>query len=240
VAYGLDRIDAEKDLKITLVEAAERILPAVPPRVAEGARRLLQGLGIDVRTQARVTEVRQDGVRLADGDFIPSELVVWAAGVKGPDLLKDLDGLEVNRSNQLVVTPTLQTTRDPEVFAIGDCACLINPGATRPVPPRAQAASQQSTHLVKQLKRRLDHKALQPFVYRDFGSLVSLSEYSAIGNLMGFLTGKGFMIEGYVARVMYRSLYRMHQMAMFGAWRVMLETIASALTRRTQPRVKLH
>ena len=240
VAYGLDRIDVEKDLKITLVEAAERILPAVPRRVSEGALRLLQGLGIDVRTQARVTEVRQDGVRLSDGYFIPSELVVWAAGVKAPDLLKDLDGLEANRSNQLVVTQTLQTTRDTDVFAVGDCACLTNPGETRPVPPRAQAASQQSTHLAKQMRRRLEGKPLQPFVYRDFGSLVSLSEYSAVGNLMGFLAGKELMIEGYFARVMYRSLYRMHQMALFGAWRVILETIASALTRRTQPRVKLH
>ena len=103
-------------------------------------------------SQARVTEVRQDGVRLADGYFIPSELVVWAAGVKAPDLLKDLDGLEANRSNQLVVTQTLQTTRDTDVFAIGDCACLINPGEIRPVPPRAQAASQQSTHLAKQMR----------------------------------------------------------------------------------------
>jgi len=240
VAYGLDRIDAEKDLKITLVEAAERILPAVPPRVAEGATRLLRSLDIDVRTQARVIEVRPDGVRLADGDFIPSELVVWAAGVKGPDLLKDLDGLEASRSNQLVVTPTLQTTRDPDVFAIGDCAFLLNPGETRPVPPRAQAASQQSTHLAKQMKRRLDRKPLQPFVYRDFGSLVSLGEYSTVGNLMGFLTGKGLMVEGYFARLMYRSLYKMHQSALHGWWRVMLDTIARMLTRRTEPRVKLH
>src|SRR5215217_8152152 len=146
VAYGLDRIDVEKDLKITLVEAAESILPPVPRRVSEGALRLLQGLGIDVRTQARVTEVRQDGVRLADGYFIPSELVVWAAGVKAPDLLKDLDGLEANRSNQLVVTQTLQTTRDTDVFAVGDCACLTNPGETRPVPPRAQAATHRTLH----------------------------------------------------------------------------------------------
>ena len=159
VAYGLDRIDPEKDLKITLVEAAERILPAVPPRVAEGATRLLERLSIEVRTRARVVEVRQDGVRLADGDFIPSELVVWAAGVKGPDLLKDLDGLEASRSNQLVVTPTLQTTRDPDVFAIGDCAFLLGPGETRPIPPRAQAASQQSTHLVKQLTASLRWEA---------------------------------------------------------------------------------
>ena len=240
VAYGLDRIDPEKDLKITLVEAAERILPAVPPRVAEGATRLLKSLGIDVRAGARVVEVGQDGVRLAEGDFIPSELVVWAAGVKGPNLLKDLDGLEASRSNQLVVTPTLQTTRDPDIFAIGDCAFLLNPGETRPIPPRAQAASQQSTHLVKQLTRRLDGKPLQPFVYRDFGSLVSLGEYSTVGNLMGFLRGKGLFIEGYFARLMYRSLYKMHQRALYGSWRVMLDTIARALTHRTEPRVKLH
>src|SRR5215210_2189706 len=239
-AYGLDRIDPEKDLKITLIEAGERILPALPARVSEGATNLLRKLGIDVRTNARVVEVRPDGVRLADGDFIPSELVVWAAGVKGPDLLKDLDGLEASRSNQLVVTPTLQTKRDPDVFAIGDCAFLLNPGETRPVPPRAQAASQQATYLAKQMNRRLDGKPLQPFVYRDFGSLVSLGEYSTVGNLMGFLTGKGLMVEGYFARLMYRSLYKMHQRALYGSWRVMLDTMARTLTRRTEPRVKLH
>jgi NADH dehydrogenase len=240
VAYGLDRIDPEKDLKITLVEAAERILPAVPPRVGAGATRLLQGLGIDVRTQARVVEVRPDGVRLADGDFIPSELVVWAAGVKAPDLLQDLDGLEASRSNQLVVTPSLKTTRDPDVFALGDCAFLIPPGETRPVPPRAQAAHQQASHLARQMRHRLAGKALEPFQYRDFGSLVSLGEYSTVGNLMGFLRGRGLFIEGYFARLMYRSLYKMHRRALHGWWSVLLDTTARALTRRTEPRVKLH
>ena len=96
VAYGLDRIDPEEDLKITLVEAADRILPAVPLRVAEGATRLLEGLGIDVRTKSRVVEVRKDGVQLSDGEFIPSELVVWSAGVRGPDVVRNLDGLEAS------------------------------------------------------------------------------------------------------------------------------------------------
>ena len=103
VAYGLDRIDPEKDLKITLIEAGARILPALPARLSDGVMRLLDQLGIDVRTSARVTEVQADGVRLADGQFVPSELVVWAAGVKGPDVLRDLDGLESNRSQQLAV-----------------------------------------------------------------------------------------------------------------------------------------
>jgi NADH dehydrogenase len=240
VAYGLDRIDAEKDLKISLVEAAERILPAVPARVAEGATRLLEGLGVEVRTKSRVVEVRKDGVHLADGAFIPSELVVWSAGVRGPDVLENLDGLEASPSNQLVIQPTLQTTRDADIFAIGDCAYLVSPGETRPIPPRAQAASQQSIHLHKQIKRRLNGSSLRPFAYRDFGSLVSLGKYTTVGNLMGSVKGKGLMVEGYFARMMYRSLYKMHQMALFGPWKVLLDSIARALTSQHEPRVKLH
>src|SRR3984893_12436493 len=116
VGYGLDRIDPQRDIRIVLIEAAERILPALPERISEAARRLLDRMGIEIHTAARVTEVTADGLRLADDSFIPSELVVWAAGVKGPEMLRHIDGLEVNRINQLVVEPTLQTTRDPDIF----------------------------------------------------------------------------------------------------------------------------
>jgi NADH:ubiquinone reductase (H+-translocating) len=240
VAYGLDRIDPEKDLKITLIEAGERILPALPARLSDGVMRLLDQLGIDVRTSARVTEVQADGVRLADGQFVPSELVVWAAGVKGPDVLRDLDGLESNRNQQLAVLPTLQTTIDPNVFAIGDCAFLMRHDEATAIPPRAQAAHQQASHLARQLKRHLEQKPLEPFRYRDFGSLVSLGAYSTVGSLMGFLRGKSFLIEGTFARLMYQSLYKMHQQALHGTAKVVLDTIARTLTRRTDPRVKLH
>ena len=240
VSYGLDRIDPDEDLKITLLEAADRILPGVPPRVSEGAHRLLRRLGIDVRTGARAVEVRADGVLLADGDWIESELVVWAAGVKGPDFLAGLDDLETNRNNQLVVTPTLMTTRDSNVFASGDCAFLVDARTRRPIPPRAQAAHQQATHLADQLRQRLEGKPLEAFRYQDFGSLVSLGEYTTVGNLMGFLVGKNLFIEGYFARLIYRSLYKQHQFALHGFWKVLLDTIARTLTRRTAPRVKLH
>jgi NADH dehydrogenase len=240
IAYGLDRIDPEKDLKITLVEAADRILPALPERLSSATLRLLEGLGVDVRTSARVTEVRSDGVQLADGGFIPSELVVWAAGVKGPDVLGRLDGLEVSRSNQLMVLPTLQTTLDPDIFAIGDCAWLVPDGQSGPIPPRAQAAHQMASHMMKQIRRRLRGEPLKPFAYRDFGSLVSLGEYSTVGSLMGFIAGKGMFIEGYFARLMYRSLYKMHNIALHGPARVAFDTFARSLTRRTEPHVKLH
>ena len=241
VSYGLDRIDPEKDMKLILVEAADRILPALPPRLSDAATRLLAKLNVNVRTSARVAEVLPDGVRLATGDIVPAELVVWAAGVKAPDFLKDLGGLETNRINQLVVLPTLQTTRDENVFAIGDCAAcpwLGKEGAQ--VPPRAQSAHQQASHMVKQIENRLRREPLAPWRYRDFGSLVSLGEYSVVGNLMGSLTGSNLWIEGWFARMMYLSLYKMHELALHGFWKVTLDTAARVITRRTEPHVKLH
>ena len=240
VAYGLDRIDPEKDIKITLIEAADRIVPALPPRLSETTLQLLRGLGVEVRVQARVTEVRADGVQLANGDFIPSELVVWAAGVRGHDVLATLDGLEVSGSNQLVVTPTLQTTRDSDIFAIGDCSYLLPEGESRPLPPRAQTAHQQASHMFKQIRCRLKGEPLQPFIYRDFGSLVSLGEYSTVGSLMGSIAGKGMMIEGWFARMMYRSLYKMHETALHGWFKIVLSTLSRILTSRAGPYVKLH
>jgi NADH dehydrogenase len=188
-----------------------------------------------------VAEVLDHGVRLADGTVIPAELVVWAAGVKAPEFLRSLDGLETNRINQLVVRPTLQTTRDDNVFALGDCAACAWIGREGMlVPPRAQAAHQQASHLVKQIRNRIENKPLTEWRYRDFGSLVSLGEYSTVGNLMGALVGQNLWIEGLFARMMYLSLYKMHELALHGFWKVTLDTAARMITRRTEPHVKLH
>ena len=241
VAYGLDRIDPEKDIKIYVVEAADRILPALPERLSEAALKLLASLGVRVHTASRVAEVSANGVKLATGVFLPAELVVWAAGVKAPVFLRQLDGLETNRIDQLVVLPTLQTTRDENIFAIGDCAaCLWQGRPDTYVPPRAQAAHQQATHLLTQIKRRIAGEPLRPWRYHDFGSLVSLGEYSTVGNLMGGLLGGNMWIEGLFARLMYRSLYKLHEYALHGPTKVTLDTMARLITRRTEPHVKLH
>ena len=213
VAYGLDRIDPQRDIRIVLIEAADRILPALPERISEATHRLLDEMGVEVRAGAKVTEVTAAGLQLADRSFIASELVVWAAGVKASEVLPHLDGLEVNRINQLVVEPTLQTTRDPDIFAIGDCAACPRRGEPTPVPPRAQAAHQEAAHMVRQIERRLRGQPLLPYTYRDFGSLVSLGKHTTVGNLMGFLFGRGMYIEGLFARLMYRSLRMLHERA---------------------------
>jgi len=240
VSYNLDRIDPERDIRINLIEAGPRILPALPERISASAAELLGGLGVRVRTHARVTEVSAEGVHLASGELVLAELVVWAAGVKAPEFLHQLAGLETNRINQLVVLPTLQTTRDEDIFALGDCAAAPWLGHEGNVPPRAQAAHQQASHLVAQMRRRLRGQPLKPWRYRDFGSLVSLGEYSTVGNLMGALVGGNLWVEGLFARTMYLSLYKMHQVALHGWWKTALGSASRLLTRGTEPRVKLH
>ncbi|NBX99048.1 MAG: NAD(P)/FAD-dependent oxidoreductase, partial [Burkholderiaceae bacterium] len=164
VAYGLDRVDPNKDLKVNVIEAADRILPALPVRLSQATEVLLKDLGVDVYVNSKVAAVLPDGVQLENGQILPAELVVWAAGVKAPEFLKEIGGLETNRINQLLVLPTLQTTRDPHIFAMGDCAACPWPqapgGQGGLVPPRAQAAHQQANHLFQQIQRYLAGKEL--------------------------------------------------------------------------------
>jgi len=243
VEYGLDRITPEKDVKITIIEAADQILPALPARVAGQAAKALGKLGIRILTGQRITEATAEGFYTHRGDFIPAEMKVWAAGIRAPDFLKGLDGLETNRINQLVVRRTLQTTRDENIFAFGDCASCPLHGDDGTVPPRAQAAHQQAAMLVHSLRRRIENRSLPEYRYVDYGSLIHMSRYSTVGSLMGNLAGKlsaDIMIEGVLARLVYLSLYKMHQYALHGFCRVALSTLANILTRRARPRMKLH
>ena len=244
VSFGLDRIDALSDIRIIVIEAADRILPALPEKLSTQATHMLAKLGVHVRVAAKVAEVMPAGVKLASGELIPAELVVWAAGVKASDVLLQFDGLELNKLNQLVVDATLRTTRDEHVFAFGDCAACPWLGRDgNLVPPRAQAAHQQASFLVKQIGRRLAGKALTEWRYRDFGSLVSLGEHSTVGNLMGgsgSASGGNLWVDGWIARIMYQSLYKMHELALHGWWKTTLDTLSRLITRRTVPRIKLH
>jgi NADH dehydrogenase len=239
-AFGLDRIDFDKSIRLTIIEAGPRILPALPERLSAAATELLVGLGVTVRVETRVATISAEGVTLAGGEHLPAELVVWAAGIKAPDFLAGIDGLESDRINRLIVRPTLQTTRDDDVFALGDCASCTLPGHSMPVPPRAQAAHQEASLLVRSMVARLGGRPLPNFVYRDFGSLVSFGRYSTIGNLMGGLVGGSLRVEGWFAGLMYRSLYKLHRLALEGFWPVAFETMTDLVTRRNEPRIKLH
>lgn len=237
--YGMNHLQPS-DVSITVIEAADRILPALPARLSAAASRELERQHIDVRTGQPVSEVRASSLVMKDGTELPSEMTIWAAGIKAPAFLAELDGLEANRGNQLVVRQSLQATRDEAIFALGDCAECPQPDSDRPVPPRAQAAHQQADALFKTLCNGLAGEAPVDFVYNDHGSLINFSRYTTVGNLMGNLSGRSMYVEGKVARLFYLSLYRMHQMALHGPLRTGVIWLMDKISRAMQPRLKLH
>ena len=245
VAFGLDRIDPDEHLKITIIESAQRILAGLPARLSREVSADLREIGIEVLTGERVVRATPTAYITNSGKQVAAEIKVWAAGIKAPDFLADIAGLETNRANQLLVRPTLQTTQDDDIFAFGDCAaCPTSDTADAGnAPPRAQTAHQQASLLVKSITRRLQGRPLPRYRYIDYGSLINMSRYSTVGSLMGNiakLLPRRVFVEGVIARLVYLSLYKMHQLALFGMIRVSLTTMANLLTRKTKPRMKLH
>ena len=237
-SYGFEGLDSEA-LNVTLVEAGERILPALPPRISAAAHQELTKLGVRVLTQTMVTSADKNGLNTKSGEFIDADLMVWAAGIKAPDFMKEIAGLETNRINQLVVEPTLQTTRDPNIYAIGDCASCPQPSGGF-VPPRAQSAHQMASRCFANIMAQRKGQSLKPYVYKDHGSLVSLSRFSTVGSLMGNLMRGSMMVEGRLARLVYVSLYRMHQIALHGYTKTGLMMLVGGMNRVIRPRLKLH
>ncbi|MDP2903837.1 MAG: NAD(P)/FAD-dependent oxidoreductase [Methylovulum sp.] len=233
--YGLNE---PSNVKLTIIEAATQLLPALPDKLAQATQQQLVKLGVDLKLGRRVTEVTKEGITTHDGEFIEADIKVWAAGIKAPDWMKGLDGLETNHINQLVVDNTLKTT-DGDVFAMGDCAACVWQGHKGNVPPRAQAAHQQAETLYKSIINRLNGGELVAFTYYDYGSLVSLGKYTTVGNLMGSLMGT-VSIGGFIAKMVYLSLYKMHQVAIHGYFRTAMLTLSNAFRRSAYIKIKMH
>jgi NADH dehydrogenase len=233
--YGLDE---SSNVKLTIIEAATQLLPALPIKLANATQQQLTKLGIDLKLGRRVVEVTKEGISTHDGEMIAADLKVWAAGIKAPDWMKELDGLATNNINQLIVDQTLKTN-DDDIFAMGDCAACPWPGHDGNVPPRAQAAHQQASTLSKSIVNRLKGRKLVTYVYHDYGSLVSLGKYTTVGNLMGNLMGT-VSIGGFIARVVYLSLYKMHQVAIHGYFRTAMLTLSNLFRRSAHAKIKMH
>ena len=242
-AYGLDRVNPDRDISISLVEASNRLLPALPVKISTSVESELRKLNVKLFLGERVTKVTKDGIETQSGKKIISSLVVWAAGIKAPEFLSQIKGIETNSIHQIKVESTLQSTSNADIFAFGDCAaCPVKPGSDLLVPPRAQAAHQQASMIYKSIKSKVlkPNKALANYVYKDYGSLVNLGRYSTVGNLMGSLLGGSMFVEGLIARLMYLMLYQMHLSALHGVVSVIFRLLGKIISRRTEARVKLH
>lgn len=238
VSYGAAGL-AER-IHITLIESSPELLAAFPKDISQATQAKLESLGIKVMTGTRVKSVESDAFVLGNGSRVEAALKVWAAGVKAPDFLQGFDGLETGRGNQLVVLPSLQTTRDAHIFAVGDCASLVLPGAERPLPPTAQVAHQQAQHLIRYLPAAIAVGDTIPAVaYKNFGALVSLGEYDAFGSLGKFGLFDDITIKGRLAQLSHAMLYRSHQARLHGFWRGGLLWLVDWINSRVRATIRL-
>lgn len=217
-------------LKVTLVEAGSRILGGLSADLSRDVHAELERRGVSIRVNTRVVEATPAGLQTSEGP-IKADAVVWAAGVLASSRNLDL-GLETGPLNRILVDDRLRTSH-PGIHAMGDCAQLSS-GA---LPPTAQVASQQARYLARTL---LQDREPGPFRYRNRGALVSLSHYGAVGSLMGGLLGKGFMVEGLVARSLYAGIRFDHYRTVVGLRRTLLMGLARLFSKRASGRLKLH
>ena len=181
-----DSANAAKNIDVYLVEAGSRVLPALSPKLSERTKKDLEKLGVKVLTNAAVKEVKPRQIIFADGSKIPSEVTVWAAGVKGEPAMKKLSVPEEN--GRIAVDPTLQVTNYPYIFAIGDIAgAKGNDG--RFLPMVAPVAMQQARFVAKQIERLSENQALQTFKYVDKGSMATIGRHKAVVEVKGIRIG---------------------------------------------------
>lgn len=236
--YGYLNI-SKHHLDVHLIEASPKILPQLPERVSARAQAVLDKIGIRLHIGVQVKEVTRTGFITQDDEVIEAGLKVWAAGVKGPKVFQNFTQLPITSRNQIEVDAFMKVKDQQDIYAIGDCALLIQ-ASGQPVPPRAQAAAQMADTLYDNIVARLQDKPEKAFVYKDYGSLVSLSRFSAVGNLMGSLRTGSFFVEGHLARLMYVSLYQRHLASLYGWFSALVYRIAQKLLKWQRPKLKLH
>ncbi|MBU3002795.1 NAD(P)/FAD-dependent oxidoreductase [Paraglaciecola arctica] len=237
-SYGMPAMSSER-LEISIIEAGKRILPALPERIAVSAKKALTKLGIKVLEGTRIVKAEKAGFVTNNDQLIAADLLVWAAGIKAPDFIQRLNLFETNKAQQVLVNTHLQSTISEQIFVIGDCCGFKQEDGTW-VPPRAQSAHQMASLVATNLININKDKPLADYHYTDYGSLVHLSKYSTVGSLMGSLSNSSMFIEGRIARLVYISLYNMHQFAVHGWRKGLLVLLTRKLSNIVGPKLKLH
>jgi len=183
-----------KDVRILLLEATDKLLPALPERLREAAGKTLWRKYVEVRFGATVADFDGRQAHLKSGEIIPAQTVIWAAGVRAAPLTATL-GLAPARQGRIPVEPTLQLAGHPEVFIIGDAAYREQDG--EPLPMVAPVAIQMGESVARNIARQLRGQPLEPFRYHDQGTLATIGRNAAVAHVFGL------QLSGFPAWVMW-------------------------------------
>lgn len=188
-----------KDFKITLIEIADRVLSAVDPELSEYAMEHLKKRGIEFRLKCSVNEIAADHVVLSTGERIPTETVVWCAGIAPNPLIAKLN-LPVDDRGYILCDSDLKVQGHENIWAVGDCAVNLGPDG-KPYPATAQHAIKEGRHLAKNVIRALKGQPTLPCVIESQGSLAALGCRTGVAKVFGL------KLSGFAAWFLWRSVY---------------------------------
>ena len=178
----------QEQARCVLLEMQDDLLPPYQQKQRTYTRRVLEERGVEVRTNTAVERVEADAVHLDDGSMIPSETLIWAAGVKASPVA-DLLGAEQAPDGRVVVNPDLSVPDHPEVYAVGDMAAMD--GTDGYEPQLAQVALQSGRHAAEQVRRRVLGGEPEAFEYQDYGQMATIGRNAAVAELAGGIAFRG-------------------------------------------------
>lgn len=228
-----------KLLSVTLIEAAPELMPGIDDTLRREITERLRALDVKIVTDAQVSEVTQEEIRTVKGETWPSDLTVWATGLVGNPVLKGLGDFELDRKGRIVVDRWLRSASDRRVLAIGDSAAFTPEMSDRPIPPTAQAASQQAAYLVRTIPELAKGRTVRAFEFENKGRLVSLGLAGTVGRAR-LSRGSDLFIDGQFATAAYHALERQHQVRVLGPLRGTLAIATDLLSPAKGPALKLH
>lgn len=173
------QIDFRK-VKILLLEAADSLIAMMPERSRKYALERLRWMGVDVRLKTEVSRIEPDAVHLKSGEIVPTETVVWTAGVRG-EPAAEAWGLPVARAGRMRLLTTLQLAEHPNIYVVGDLA--YEEEDDRPLPMVAPVAVQQGITAANNILRQISGQDPQPFHYRDRGTMVTIGRNAAVARI---------------------------------------------------------
>lgn len=230
---------ADKLLGITILEAAPVIMPGIDEALRAKLVERLKQLDIKTVTDAKIAAIEPGAVRSVSGERWPADVSVWAAGLVGHPVLKRLADFEMDDKGRIKVDRTLRSTVDERIYVMGDAASMVAKGAEKPLPPTAQAASQQADYLTETIPLLVKGKPVEPFEFRNRGRLVQLGQAGTVGRI-GSGHGDDFLIHGQFATAAYDALQRHHQWKVLGRLRGTVAIFADMLSPAKGPALKLH
>jgi len=173
---------------VQLVEAGPTILAGSSPQLIDKATKILSDLGVQVRTNARIAAVTEEGFQLTDGQRVEGGVFVWAGGLKAPELVAD-SGLPTGHNGRVKVDQYLRVLDHPQIYVAGDLASVVDPDTGHVLPPLAQVALEEGETVARNLDAELNGQPLEAFTFHDKGFVVSVGTRRGVAEVAGITSG---------------------------------------------------